>query len=216
MEYLDIYDEYGNQIGTDSRENVHKEGLWHKTVHCWLYDQDGNVYFQIRKDRGTLYTTASGHVQAGETVEEAFTREIKEEIGITVLPEDTIFVAEIPFKMDIIKKDGSIGKDRAFANVYLSKFADSISTFYLDLEELTGLAKVPASATLQLFKGNVTSIKGSIIVPENDSNKEEPKEFFASDFLVNEGENLLEKYGEVLRKIVELWKQNREKKNNME
>lgn len=49
MEYLDIYDENGNKIGTDSRENVHKEGLWNKTVHCWFYDREGNVYFQIRK-----------------------------------------------------------------------------------------------------------------------------------------------------------------------
>lgn len=204
MEYLDIYDEYGNQIGTDSRENVHKEGLWHKTVHCWLYDQDGNVYFQIRKDRGTLYTTASGHVQASETVEEAFTREIKEEIGITILPEDTIFVAVVPFKMDIIKEDGSIVKDRAFANVYLSEFDDSISTFALNLEEINGLAKVPASATLQLFKGNIKNIKGSIIVSQNSNNKESQREFFVSDFLLNAGETLLEKYGLILNKIIEL------------
>lgn len=216
MEYLDVYDTNGNLIGMDSRENVHKNGLWHKTVHCWLYDQDGNVYFQIRKDRGTFYTTASGHVQAGETVEEAFVREIKEEIGITLLPENAIFVDEVLFKMDKVKEDGTTFKDRAFANVYLSEFHDSISSFRFDIEELNGLAKCSALATLELFKGNVTSIKGSIIVPENDSNKEEPKEFFASDFLVNEGENLLEKYGDVLRKIVELWKQNREKKNNME
>lgn len=215
MEYLDIYDENENQIGTDSRENVHKEGLWHKTVHCWLYDREGNVYFQIRKDRGTLYTTASGHVQAGETVEEAFTREIKEEIGITILPENTIFVAKVPFKMDKVKEDGTVFKDRAFANVYLSEFHDSISSFHFDIEELSGLAKLPALAVLELFKGNRTRINGSVITPENSSNKEEEKEFSVSHFLVNDGETLLEKYGEVLRKIVELWKESEEENSNI-
>lgn len=213
MEYLDIYDEFGNPIGKDSRENVHNKGLWHKTVHCWLYDKEGNVYFQIRKDRGTLYTTASGHVQAGETIEDAFTREIKEEIGITILPEDTIFVAVVPFKMDRVKKDGTLFKDRAFANVYLSEFEGPVHSFKLDLEELVGLAKVSALDTLELFKGNLRSIKGSIIVPENSSNREEEKEFYVSDFLVNEGESLLGKYGEVLSKVVELTGEKDEEKN---
>ena len=204
MEYLDIYDELGNWIGQDSRENVHKKGLWHKTVHCWLYDKNGNVYFQVRKDRGTFYTTASGHVQAGETVEEAFTREIKEEIGITILPKDTIYVDIVPFKMDKLKEDGTLFKDRAFANVYLSEFDDSIASFTLDLEELSGLAKLPTIDILNLFKGNVSSIKGTLITPYKSGNKEEEKEFHVSDFLLNKGETLLEKYGKVLNKIVEL------------
>lgn len=82
MEYLDIYDEDKNYLGKELRSVVHEKGLWHNTVHCWLYDKEGNIYFQIRKDEKTLYTTASGHVSAGETIKEAFGREVKEEIGI--------------------------------------------------------------------------------------------------------------------------------------
>ncbi len=204
MEYLDIYDELGNFIGTESREKVHKEGLWHKTVHCWLYDKEGNVYFQIRKDRKTLYTTASGHVQAGETVEEAFTREIKEEIGISLEKENVVFVKINPFTMDRIKKDGTLFKDRAFANVYLSQWKGSFSSFSFDTEELDGLAKVKAKETLELFRGSRQKIKGACIVTKENKNVEEEKEFIVSDFLLNEGETLLEKYGFVLEKIIEL------------
>ena len=39
---LDYYNENGEYIGYKSREDVHREGLWHKTVHCWLYDKEGN------------------------------------------------------------------------------------------------------------------------------------------------------------------------------
>ena len=61
MEYLDIYDEK-KFLGSEKRSIVHKMGYWHKTIHCWLYDNKGSVYFQIRKDKNKLYTTASGHV----------------------------------------------------------------------------------------------------------------------------------------------------------
>ena len=84
MEYLDIYDENGNFLGKEDRKIVHRDALWHNTVHCWLFDKEGNIYFQIRKDKKKLYTTASGHVKAGETIKEAFGREIKEEIGYAV------------------------------------------------------------------------------------------------------------------------------------
>ena len=81
MEMIDIYDENGNHIGVEDRKIAHEKGLWHKTVHCWLYDKEGHIYFQIRHDRKTFYTTASGHLAAGETVNEGFKREIKEELN---------------------------------------------------------------------------------------------------------------------------------------
>ena len=65
MEYLDYYDEDGNYLGYRTRDEVHKEGLWHNTVHCWLYEMDGSVYFQIRSSSHKFYTTASGHVLKG-------------------------------------------------------------------------------------------------------------------------------------------------------
>lgn len=68
MEYLDIYDENKNYLGKELRKVVHEKALWHNTVHCWLYDNKGNVYFQIRKEEQTFYTTASGHVLAGESI----------------------------------------------------------------------------------------------------------------------------------------------------
>lgn len=46
MEYLDIYDESGNFLGKEERNVVHEKGLWHKTVHCWLYTSDGYVFFK--------------------------------------------------------------------------------------------------------------------------------------------------------------------------
>ena len=55
IEYLDYYDEEGNYLGFDIREEVHKKGLWHKTVQNWLYTLDGKVFFQIRTDSKKFY-----------------------------------------------------------------------------------------------------------------------------------------------------------------
>lgn len=117
MEYLDIYDENSNYLGKEDRNVVHRDALWHKTVHCWLYDKEGNVYFQIRKDEQKLYTTASGHIKAGETIKEGFGREIEEEIGIKVDYDKAEFVNIYKFIMDKKKEDGSVFRDRAFSNV---------------------------------------------------------------------------------------------------
>ena len=109
MELLDYYDSTGKHIGVETREKIHSDGLWHQVVHCWIYDADGNIYFQLRADNKKMFTTASGHVAAGESLKEAFSRETKEEIGIDVETETAKFVMKKTFEMD----KGNI-KDRVF------------------------------------------------------------------------------------------------------
>lgn len=200
MEYLDYYDKNGNYLGFETRENVHKNALWHNTVHCWLYDEEGNVYFQIRKDTNTFYTTASGHVLKGETIKEAFKREIKEEIGLTIDTSDATLVGIVPFKMDKVKSDGSIFKDRAKANVYIDLFEGSIDDLSFDIEEVLGLVKVNAKETLDMFKNESGVIDATIITTKNGKNIETKKEVNLRDFLVNEGETAYNKYKDVLEK----------------
>lgn len=204
MEYLDIYDEEGNFLGKEDRKVVHRDALWHKTVHCWLYDKEGNIYFQIRKDEGTLYTTASGHVQAGESVKEGFGREIKEEIGIDVDYENASLVDVVKFVMDRENKDGSVFRDRAFANVYACDFEDDISLFDFDPEELKGLVKVNAQETLDLLTKENGKIRGFVIKCVDGKNTMTEEKIDFKDFLVNKGETAITKYGDVLRKLIEL------------
>ena len=59
MEYLDAFNDTKEFIGVFSRDEVHERGLWHNTVHCWLYDKEGNIYFQFRFVYHILYNSAS-------------------------------------------------------------------------------------------------------------------------------------------------------------
>lgn len=199
MELLDIYDENENHIGTEERKIVHQNALWHKTVHCWLYDKYGNVYFQIRKDEKTFYTTASGHVSAGETLKEAFGREIKEEIGIDIDYNKAELIEVVNFKLDRKNKDGSMFRDRAFANVFAYNINYPIN-FNMDPNEVIGIVKVNAKDTLDLLKKENGKIDAEIINLDNTITK---RLVDFNEFLVNNGETAIEKYGKVLEFVIE-------------
>ena len=198
MELLDIYDEKGNFIGTEDRKIVHQKALWHKTVHCWLYDKDGSIFFQIRKKEKTFYTTASGHVSAGESLKEAFGREIYEEIGIKLDYEKAELIEVVNFKMDRENKDGTMFKDRAFANVFGYLIDDNV-TFNMDPNEVIGIVKVNAKDALDLFKKGQGKINAEIIHLDNTIEK---RLVDFNEFLVNKGETALGKYGNILRFVI--------------
>lgn len=204
MEYLDTYDENGKFLGQELRSTVHKNALWHKTVHCWLYDASGNIYFQIRKEEQQLYTTASGHVQAGESVQEAFGREIKEEIGISIDYEKAILVGIYPFRLDRENADGSFFRDRAFSNVYVDEYKGTIQEFKFDPIEVSSLVKCKACEVLSLLQGESQELQAYKIEPQKDQNQEIPWLIREADFLVNKGETLLGKYGDVVKKVIAL------------
>lgn len=204
MEYLDIYDEKGTYLGREDRDVVHRDALWHNTVHCWLYDKDGNIYFQIRKDEQKLYTTASGHVKAGETIKEAFGREVEEEIGINIDYDKAVFVNIYRFVMDKNKNDGTLFRDRAFSNVYVCIFDEENNKFSFDENEVSGLVKINAKETLKILKNEKGKMNATIIQRENNNIISKEKQIDFTDFLVNSGETAIGKYGDVLKKIVEL------------
>lgn len=204
MEYLDVYDEEKNYIGTYPRDYVHENALWHNTVHCWLYDKEGNIYFQIRSDEKTFYTTASGHVLANESIKEAFGREIKEEIGIDVHYEKAVLVGVVTWKMDKIKKDGTKFLDRVFAHVNVLEFDEKNVEFQFDTNEVLGVIKVNAKETLDLFKKGNGEIPAELITTENGSNKRLKRNVNIEEFLVTEGETALTKYKDVLEKVIAL------------
>lgn len=204
MEYLDVYDENNNFMGIKSRDYVHQNALWHKTVHCWLYDRYGNIYFQLRTDEGKMYTTASGHVLSGESIKEAFGREVKEEIGIDILYDAATLVDVYIFKLDKKKSDGSMFRDRAFSNVYVCLYDGDDLDFDFDLDEVCGVVKVSAKKVLELFKGSVSDIESSVIEVIDCQKVVSNKIITKEDFLLNKGEVLQEKYGAVLEKVVSL------------
>lgn len=200
MEKLDYYDEHMNLLGTEDRDEVHTKGLWHKTIHCWLYDKSGNVYFQIRTGARRLYTTASGHVLAGETIQQAFHREVMEEIGVSVDTNSAHLVEVVAWRMNEIK-NGKPFNDRAFANVYINEIDENYTNFKFDENEVLGLVRVNAKECLKLLNREIPKIRGQII---NNDNKYKDLKLTLKDFLVQDFEIAIVKYGRILQEIIQV------------
>lgn len=61
-----------------------------------IFEQEGKVLLSKRKNTGIhdgYYDIPAGHVEEAESPSEAAIREVYEEIGVTVLPEDLEFVS---------------------------------------------------------------------------------------------------------------------------
>jgi isopentenyldiphosphate isomerase len=73
-----------------SREEVHREGLWHRSVHLWIVDRHGEVLLQQHRHKDTwpLHwdVSCAGHVKAGDDIGvpalPTAVRELQEELGI--------------------------------------------------------------------------------------------------------------------------------------
>lgn len=87
-EIFDVCDESDQVIGQLPRSVVHARKLLHRAVHIFVVNSHGELLLQLRsaeKDEYPLcYTSsASGHLEAGESYEEAAPRELEEELGLS-------------------------------------------------------------------------------------------------------------------------------------
>ena len=87
METLDVVNANDTVISQASQEEVYRKRLEHRIVHVLVFNAKHELALQLRSDSksfcpGCWLTTDGGHVQAGETYEQAALREMREEIGI--------------------------------------------------------------------------------------------------------------------------------------
>ena len=86
-ELLDIVNDSDEVTGQAMRSVVHQQGLWHRGVHVFLFNEQGEMLIQKRSaDRANSPSlwdcSVSEHVKAGESYLEAAMRGLKEEMGV--------------------------------------------------------------------------------------------------------------------------------------
>lgn len=140
-ELLDILDEFGKYTGNSVlKSEAHKKGLFHATVHIWFYTATGEVLFQKRSATKETFpnywdVSVAGHVLAGETIEDAALREVKEEIGIAILKTDLV---KIDIRKNINRHPNGI-IDCEFQNVFLCKLDVDLHALKKQDEEVDAL-----------------------------------------------------------------------------
>lgn len=154
-ELIDICDENNNLLGIQKAwSEIHKNGLWHRASHVWIYNSKGEILLQLRAKGKELYPdmwdiSAAGQVSAGEEPIISGLREIEEEIGLSAKEGDLEF-----FK---IKKRKTIFrniKDNEFYYVYFFKFDGDIKKLKLQDEEVQSIQFLPLERIEEELKTN--------------------------------------------------------------
>jgi 8-oxo-dGTP diphosphatase len=144
MEYFDVLDENGTPTGeVKARNLVHRDGDWHRTVHVWLLNQNGELLMQLRgpnqeANPNCWDISCAGHIDAGECKEVAAKRELSEELGL-ILSEERfhhLFTCQSEFF-----DDGLI--DREFSEVFLIHWNDKDGDFKLCPSEVSEVRWMP-------------------------------------------------------------------------
>ena len=101
-EIIDILTRDGKPTGKKAlKSEIHSKGYYHNTAHIWFYTKDGRILLAQRAAEKTIYPllwdiSVAGHVDAGETNEEAIIRETQEEIGLTISASDLYKIGVFP------------------------------------------------------------------------------------------------------------------------
>ncbi len=107
-EWFPLVNEMGETIGKATRKECHSGSKQlHPVIHLHIFNDAGELYLQKRsmtKDiqPGKWDTAVGGHIDYGETVEEALRREVREELGITAFTPQ--FITRYVFESTIEKE----------------------------------------------------------------------------------------------------------------
>ena len=167
-EYLDIYNIKGESLYTAKpTSEVHTQGLWHKTFHCWIIyktsiESDYKDYILLQKRSANkknfpnkFDTTAAGHYIAGEGIEGGL-REIEEELGLTVKEKQLI-----PLGLRVCADDeGSEFKNREFQEVFFLIDDRPLTSYQLQVDEVQGIVAVSIDACIDLFMNKIKTVHG--------------------------------------------------------
>ena len=163
-EYFDLYDEAGRPLGrAKPRDEVHRDGDWHRSAHIWVFTSAGQVLFQRRaanKDTwpGRLDASIGGHYRAGEDGAASVVREAWEELGLTVERDELLRLGER--RIDS-REPGVI--DREIQDIFLLRRDLPLAAYRPQDNEIAALTLLDANAAARLHHGEIATLRAQVL-----------------------------------------------------
>lgn len=139
IEFFDLLDFNGIPTGQKKiKQEVHRDGDWHRTVHAWIINDKGELLIQKRSNSKVLYPgmwdiSSAGHLSLGENSIEACVRETNEELGINIQPDEFEYL--FTCRRQAVENEGTF-IDNEFNDVYLVQKDIKISDIKMRSEEV--------------------------------------------------------------------------------
>jgi isopentenyldiphosphate isomerase len=168
-ELFDVYDASGQRTGLRKRRaDVHRDGDWHRSFHCWVTSEAGPVPCLLLQRRGRqkdtwpnrLDATVGGHFAAGETLDDVV-REVAEEIGLAVSLAD---LTPLGRRVSVSEQEAGI-RDRELQEVYLWRSRAPLAAYRPQPVEVAAIEEVAIADLLRLFAGAASQISAQVLRP---------------------------------------------------
>ncbi|MBQ7410470.1 MAG: NUDIX domain-containing protein [Clostridia bacterium] len=147
MEFVEMFDNKRKALGKVTERYNYVEGEYSQGAHVWITNSKGELLIQKRTPTKKLYpnlwSITSGGTDTGETTLETAFREVKEELGITLKPE------ELELMM-------SYKRNHDFVDVYLAKKDINLEDIVMQEEEVAEVKWVKPEELEELIKENQT------------------------------------------------------------
>ena len=106
MELVDVLNDKREKIRKICDRNGLNNGEYRLSVHIWIMNKNNEILLQKRNTNLKMYPgmwgNTGGAVKHGESSFKAINREVKEELGLEVKKEKTIFIASFKRSKDFV------------------------------------------------------------------------------------------------------------------
>lgn len=149
---IQIVDEKNEPAGSATKQEAWRDGLIHRVVRMAIFDTKGRMLVQKRSDQKELFpgrwdNSAAGHVDVGETYEQAALRELEEELGVSgaTLEKMGDYYVEVKDNWRIMKR---------FTRAYRITLKDPLPVFQLPEDEVASTAWMELDAVRSLVNNH--------------------------------------------------------------
>lgn len=158
-ELIDIVTKTGRPTGHSAlKQEIHKKGHYHNTVHIWFYTLKGDILLQQRAASKVICpllwdVSVAGHIDAGETLKSGAVRETKEEIGLTIAENNLVKIGVF----ECFKKYNNGIIDNEFHHTFIAELKTGLNQLIPQKEEVEALKLVSTEAFMQLLNNSETN-----------------------------------------------------------
>lgn len=138
-EFLELFDAQNQPLNKQLlRRTVHEQGHWHRTAQVYVLNQHRELLCNLRHPSKDLFpllwdVSIGGHLEPGETYAACAQRELAEELGLNVNPENLQYLTTTSI-------DGQDAKaqllDREHAGIFVYETALALPAFQFQKEEI--------------------------------------------------------------------------------